>query len=478
MAVAMICSMVAAAAVAMNLAMAAAVQATPVTTIPLGSQPTTVVPDDVTSTPIKHFVYMMQGDRSFDNYFGTYPEASGIPAGTCQAIVLTRPSDGCVKPFALHGSVPPTLGGGKVELDNQYNNGAMNGFVAAYQAEGRDGSSAMGHYDQRDLATYWNLAEQYVLFDQFFSSTRAGVLSNRSFWVSAVNDPTGTARQKEATYANQATIFDLLQSAKISWKFYVQGYDPKQTFRTASKTSPTSQPVRVPLLNYGRFVDNPALKSHIVDLSQYSRDLDAGTLPAVAYIASNGPSERSARSIASGQAVVSQLVTDLMLSKYWNNSAFLLSYDGSGGWFDHVKPPQVDRYGYGIRVPGLLISSYARPGYVDHTTFDYTSALVFIERNWHLRSLASRDSAASSIADAFDFASGPRAARVSFASVAVAAPRTTRGSVAVVFWCYGAALTFVLLLFSFVLLQPALRPRWPRKPVSESIGFEKTEVQQ
>lgn len=414
--------------------------------------PAAAAPAATTATPIKHFVFLMQGDRSFDNYFGTYPGADGIPAGACQRLIVTKPA--CVRPFSLHDKVPPALGAGSVELDNQYNKGAMNGFVAAYENAGRDGSTVMGHYDARDLPTYWDLASRYVLFDRFFSSTREGQRANRSYWVAGNDAPVGNAL---AGYGKQLTIFDRLQAAGVSWKFYVQAFHPNETFRTASKTHPTTQPARVPLLNYARFVDDPALKSHIVDMSQYYKDLDAGTLPAVSYIASSGPIERSARSIPSGQKLVTDLVGNLMLSKYWNSSAFLLSYDGSGGWYDHVTPPQIDKHGYGMRVPALLVSAYARRGYVDDTTFDYTSALAFIESNWHVAPLAARDTAANSIVNAFNFAAAPRAPQVNFGR-----PPTTKVpevSVGIVYWSYVPPLVLVVALVIFALGGPTLKRR-------------------
>ena len=430
--------------------------------------PAAAAPAATTATPIKHFVFLMQGDRSFDNYFGTYPGADGIPAGTCQRLFIARPS--CVKPFSLHGKVPPTLGAGTVTLNNQYNNGAMNGFVAAYENEGRNGSTVMGHYDARDLPTYWDLASRYVLFDRFFSSTREGQRANRSYWVAGNVEPVGNA---QAGDEKQATIFDRLQAAGVSWKFYVQGYDPKQTLSTAPQSRPSTQRARVPLLNYARFVDNPALSSHIVDLSQYYKDLDAGTLPAVAYVASSGPIERSARSIGSGQKLVTDLVGNLMLSKYWASSAFLLSYDGSGGWYDHVSPPQVDKNGYGMRVPALLVSPYARRGFIDHTTFDYTSALAFIENNWHIAPLTARDRAANSIGNAFNFAAAPRAAQVNFGQTAPAKPPQV--SIAVVYWSYGSALFLVLALVTSAVIGGPLkrRQRWRQEQAArqaETVG--------
>src|SRR5258705_2075363 len=163
------------------------------------------------------------------------------------------------------------------------------------------------------------------------------------------------------------------------------------------------QTARVPLLNYARFVDNPELRGHIVDLAEYFRDVQQGTLPEVAYIASSGASERSARSIPAGQKLVRSMVTELMLSRYWESSALMWSYDGSGGWYDHVPPLTIQGRATGLRVPALLVSAYARPGQINHTPLDYTSALRFIEENWGVPALTARDASAASLTSAFDF---------------------------------------------------------------------------
>ena len=409
------------------------------------------------TTSIQHFLFLMQGDRSFDNYFGTYPGADGLPATACQQYVVARPSGGCVKPFSLHGSSPQPLGAGTTEIARQYDGGKMDGFVSALQGEGRDGTAVMGHYDQRDLPTYWAIAQQYVLFDQFFSSTRAGQRANRSYWVAAGLPPGVGAKVPATGYGDQATIFDRLQAAGVSWKVYVEDYNPTQTFRTASAADPATQTARVPLLNYARFVDNPALNSHIVNIDQYYRDLHDGTLPAVAYIASSGSSERSARSLDAGQKLVSDLVQQLALSPYWGSSALLWSYDGSGGWYDHVSPPQVDGNGYGLRVPALLVSAYARKGQVNHTVLDYTSALAFVEKNWGLAPLTTRDASANTLLSAFDFGSGPRPARLLPGNRPADSALTD--SVWVVYWFYGAAAVAALAC----LMVAALRSRSIRR---------------
>jgi phospholipase C len=386
-----------------------------------------------TTTPIHHFIFLMQGDRTFDNYFGTYPGADGIPDTACQQLVLNRPQSGCVQPFALNGSTPAPLTPGASVINAQLDSGKMDGFVAAFAAQGQDGTTAMGYYDQRDLPYYWNLAQSYVLFDRFFSSVPYGYRANRSYWVSAAPQPGGGDSVSAAGYGNQLTIFDRLNAAGISWKFYVQDYQPSQTFRARTKADPASQTVRVPLLNYARFVDDPQLNSHIADLNQYYKDLADGTLPAVAYVASSGSSERSARSIPAGQTLVHSMVTQLMLSRFWSSSAFMWSYDGSGGWYDHVQPPR----GFGLRVPALLVSPYAKHGQVNSTTLDYTSALKFIEQNWGLAALTSRDAHAASLTSAFNFAAAPRPADI--VGMTQAQDHTPLVDIGVIYVWYGGA---------------------------------------
>lgn len=418
-------------------------------------------------TPVKHFIFLMQGGRSFDNYFGTFPGADGLSAGTCQPRDTGKPADGCVKPFLLSGGHLPSLGANNTIIANQYNGGKMDGFVAAYQRQGRDGATAMGHYDDRTLAFYWKVAHDYVLFDHFFSSNQYGIRNNRSYWLSAVPAPGGTGRIPATGYGDQLTIFDRLQAAGVSWKFYVQDYDRTQTYQSASPANPETQTARVPLVDFYRFTHDPALASHIVGLDQYYKDLQAGTLPAVAYVASSsGYDERSARSISLGQGLVRTMITQLMLSRYWSSSAFMWSYDGPGGWYDGVRPPAMGSATVGFRVPALLVSAYARQGQINHTVLDYTGALKFIEQNWQLDPLADRDARSSSLTSAFDFSAGPRPPVLVHAGAApdplpVTHPLSHR-QVTVVYLLYGGAAAVSVLLLAFAALSSARSARRQR----------------
>lgn len=410
------------------------------------------------TTPIQHLVVLLQENHTFDNYFGTFPGADGTPAGTCMPVEPSSPSSSqCVAPFHI-GSNDVALG----DLDHtsathvkQYNGGKMDGFVAALNERRQDGRRTMGFYDESDLPYYWYLARNYVLFDRFFSSASDGSAKNHMYAIAASplaappSTPGDAAVTRGAVDNNAPTIFDRLEEQGISWKFYVQNYEPKLTYRTVSQYpgDRASQIIWAPLLNIDRFIDNPKLSSHIVDLSQYYEDLENGTLPAVSYIAPSGASEHPPGSISSGARAVRTLINALSRSSAWPSSAFLLTYDDWGGWYDHVAPPQVDADGYGFRVPALLISPFSRQGVINHTQLDFTSILRFIEDNYHLAPLATRDATANSLASAFDFDAAPRPAYFwSDNSAATVLERSTRRELVYIAYGSGIAIAGVAVL--------------------------------
>ena len=163
----------------------------------------------------------------------------------------------------------------------------------------------MGYYDGTDIPYYWNLAQNYVLFDHFFSSAKDGSTANHMYWVAGTMPQVQKGQQLSSLLTNVPTIFDRLQAAGVSWKFYVENYDPRINYRNqVNQGNRESQVIWVPLLNFDRFLDDPALSSHIVDLSQYYVDLQQGTLPAVAYIVPSGASEHPPESPSSGMRSV------------------------------------------------------------------------------------------------------------------------------------------------------------------------------
>jgi phospholipase C len=396
----------------------------------------------------------MQENHSYDNYFGTYPRGDGIPKGTCIPNNPLKGKKPCVKPFPLLHRAVVDLKHDRPTYRLQYDNGKMDGFVSAYYRE-EDTSNVlpMGYYTGKDLLPfYWNVADQYVLFDRYFTSAAAGSVENHMYWVTGVPGNKYDVVPRQG-WGNLPTIFDRLQAAGVSWKFYVQNYNPHITFRNGARGDRGAQVVWVPLLDYARFIDDPKLSSHIVDMSQYYKDLESGNLPSVSYLVPSGASEHPPGSIEAGERFVKTLIVGLMESSYWKSSAFMWSYDDWGGWFDHVRPPQVDSFGYGFRAPALLVSAYARKGYIDHTTLDFTSDLKFIEQNWNVEPLATRDRNAKTFMNAFDFNRPPRSPVIIPYVRGVKEPPQPRRVV------IDVAYSFTLIFPSLLLLFAAVRTR-------------------
>jgi phospholipase C len=371
--------------------------------------PASAPSDPQTTTPIKHLVVLMQENHTFDNYFGSYPGANGIPMDIKMPVDPADPSKGFVTPWHIGQTGITDLSHTPTTFTAQYDNGLMDGFVSTLNKLNQNGQLSMGYYDGTDIPYYWNLAANYVLFDNFFSSAKDGSAANHMYWVAGASPTPARGQKLPSILTKVPTIFDRLQAAGVSWKFYVENYDPSINYRTmAAHGNRASQVVWVPLLNFDRFIDDPSLSSHIVDLSQYYVDLRNGTLPAVSYIVPSGASEHPPQKPITGERSVKNLIQELMRSSAWDSSAFMLLYDDWGGWYDHVAPPHMDNFGYGLRVPALLVSPYAKVGFIDNTQLDFTSMLKFIEENWQVSSLASRDATAHNILTAFDFTQAPR----------------------------------------------------------------------
>ncbi len=401
------------------------------------------------TTPIQHLVVLMQENHSFDNYFGTYPGANGLPADTKMPVDPTNPAAGYVTPWHIGNATITDLSHSASTFKDQFDNGKMDGFVSALNARNQDGKLSMGYYDGSDIPYYWNLADNYVLFDQFFTSAKDGSFANHMYWVAGVSPVAPKGETLANVLANVQTIFDNLQEAGVSWKFYVQNYDPTITYRNLGTAgNRESQVIWAPLLNFDRFIDDPTLSSHIVDLSQYFTDLQNGTLPAVSYIVPSGASEHPPSKILSGERYVKNILQELERSSAWNSSAFMLAYDDWGGWYDHVAPIQVDQYGYGPRVPVLLVSPYAKTGYIDHTVLDFTSILKFIEQNWNIPSLAERDINANNFLSAFDFTQTPRLPDY-LPLTRITAAAHKKDPTKVIYLGYGAALSITISIIGF-----------------------------
>ncbi len=340
--------------------------------------------------PIQHVIVIVQSGHSFDNYFGTRPNVNGIPPKTCLAIVVG--SRVCVKSYHLNpdearAGLSSTLGVTRKAIDN----GKMDGFVSA-QANAAIGTLAMGYQDSSDLPYYSDLASRFTLLDHFFATSQAGALPNRLVAMTGSDDGL-TSNVVPTAGISLPTVFGQLDQKHLSWKFYLQNY-------AGAGTTPSQGDVRQdPLLAMPSVTDS-AQAHQTVNTSQYFEDVASGHLPAVSYISGVANSEQSPQSPALGEAFVSSILNALMQSPAWYHSAVLLTYDDSGGWYDNMPPPVVAGKRLGVRVPAMLISPYARAGYVDHSQFQTASIPDFIDRVFGLPALNADAAAGPNLLDA------------------------------------------------------------------------------
>jgi phospholipase C len=393
------------------------------------SHPLTLVVNGIHK--IKHVVVIMQENRSFDQYFGTYPGAHGIPGtggnpGSQPCVPDANPANPCVKPF--HDAADANNGGphGRSNATADINGGAMNGFVA--QAEGAQGCKSnpnnpncspcadqggqshcldvMGYHDGGDIPNYWSYAKNFVLQDQMFEPNASWSLPQHLFqvseWSAFCTDPGNqytctNALQSPNPDAGKGGVNDgkihyawtdmtyLMHRLGVSWSYYVmQGTEPDCEIDTQVSCSQKTQSYKTPgiwnPLPSFETVNQDNQEGNIQSLSSFFTAAKSGALPAVSWIDPSGQVSEHPRSLVSaGQTYTTGLINAIMQSPDWNSTAIFLSWDDWGGFYDHVRPPTVDQNGYGLRVPGIVISPYARQGVIDHQTLSHDAYNKFIE---------------------------------------------------------------------------------------------------
>ena len=338
------------------------------------------------NTPITHVIAIMMENHTFDNFFGTFPGANG---GT-----LRRESN------------PPRgdIDHSSVALTTALDGGALDDFPAEGQAQ----------YTQADIPNYWAYAQQFGLSDNFYTSMSTSSTPNHIAMIasqSGGDDGTdGNAKQacdspqnvliysKDAagnhlwTYPcyNINTLPPILQQNGLSWKYYSLGAN----------------------WNAPHFIQKlSGSPNDVTNVKQFITDIQSGNLANVSWVtAPPAQSDHPAQLLQLGQNFVTQVATDIMKSSYWNNTAIFVTWDDWGGWYDHVVPPNVDAFGLGPRVPLIVISAYAKQGYISHQQGEFSSFDKFIEENWNLPNLGQRDSLAqtSDLMDFFDFSQAPQ----------------------------------------------------------------------
>jgi phospholipase C len=332
-------------------------------------------------------------------------------------------TEGLIEPFHLKNTKTPNLKYGPVVYEKSYNYGFMDGFIFAQNdnnikpndnAKKDNHTIVMGFYNNSDIGPYWDLASNFVLADNFFSVTRQTDLTNN---LHLFTSEEGNFKKYVPTtgLSINSTVLDLLEKKGIPWKIYVENYDSTLNYTNENESSKRYLTLN-PILGIPRFVDNITLNGRIQDLSNYFHDLKHN-LPAVSYIILPDSQESSPKDILKGQESVVSLIISLMQSKHWKNSLFILTYSGSGGWYDHVPPPLDSEFEHGFRVPTLFISPYSHKGIVDSTFYDTLSIVKFIEYNFNLKPIGFRDSLSNNILAAFDFDKTPRNSNESIANL-------------------------------------------------------------
>ena len=372
---------------------------------------------------IQHVIVIMQENRSFDNYFGTYPGADGIPMknGVPTTCAPDPTHGGCARPYADH--TDNSTGGphGAIDSVHAINGGKMNGFVAAADSTaptaldcGSTVSAAcargvMGYHTGSDIPNYWTYANDFVLQDHMFEPnsswslpahlfmtsewsaqcSKPGVVAscvnnlNQDKIISGISATKGSQLPKGTDFAWTDMTY-LMFKKHISWGYYIVPGSQPDCINDANSCAPIPQTAATPgiwnPLPYFDTVRKDNQLGNIKSVANFYNQAAAGTLPAVSWVdPSYAVSEHAPASIIAGQAYTTSLINAVMSGPDWNSTAIFLAWDDWGGFYDHVAPPKVDQNGYGMRVPGIVISPYAKTGYIDHQTLSFDAYNKFIE---------------------------------------------------------------------------------------------------
>ncbi|HZP62995.1 MAG TPA: choice-of-anchor D domain-containing protein [Terriglobales bacterium] len=371
-------------------------------------------------TAIQHFVFIIKENRTFDNYFGTFPGANGTTQGTIstgQVIPLGHTPDGMPRDLG-HSWATHMVGVdyGRMDRFDQIANGSsyacsINGDYLCYT-----------QLTQADIPNYFTYASSFVLADNAFSSVQSASFPNHLYTVAAtsggaMDNPVNANKlwgcdapsnitvpvlNAQGYVSSQypcfdfTTITDNLQNAGLTWTYYAPGYN-----------QPGYEWSALDAINHIR---NSSLWSqHVVPSTQFSSDALAGNLPAVSWVVPDEiQSEHPPSSACAGENWTVNQINAVMQGPQWSSTLIVVTWDDFGGFYDHVLPPAIDQYGLGLRVPMIIISPYSRTGYISHTLYDFSTFLKTVEERFGLPFLGQRDSNANDLLDSLDFSQQPR----------------------------------------------------------------------
>ena len=364
-------------------------------------------------TKIKHVVFIIKENRTFDNYFGTFLGADGATAGTIstgETVTLGRTPDRTPHDIGhSFQNAVTAINGGQMNQFDLIPGGNVNGQLLAYTQLTED-----------DIPNYFAYARSFVLADAMFSSLTGPSFPNHLYTVGAqsggaINNPARSGGKwgcdaddgadvqvlnDDGSVSRQypcfdfTTLADSLEAIGKSWKYYAP---------------PQGQPGYIwsalDAIAHIRLTD--LWTQHVVPDTQFEEDARSGNLPAVSWLVTGAASEHPPDSSCVGENWTVRQVNAIMEGPLWKSTAIFITWDDFGGFYDHVPPPTVDNFGFGPRVPLLIISPYAKPGFISHTVYEFSSLLKFVEARYRLAPLTARDREANDLLDSFDFHQRP-----------------------------------------------------------------------
>jgi phospholipase C len=415
---------------------------------------------------IEHFVILMQENRSFDQYFGTYPGVIGFDdkknrrAFSQPGYYGTGSADGKLLPFHLDGKVPegqclPDPTHNWAPQHQSWNNGRNDLFYASHAPAEYDGDAApgvMGYYRKQDIMFHWKLAQHYTLCDRYHCSVLGPTQPNRSYAVSAWlgQDGLNGGPTLETNFDGSGFVGDFtwetyperLSKKGISWKSYTQTLGQFDNIFTC----------------FSNYKNDPALHALGIDPvypDDFVADLNANNLPQVSFIqVSFFQSEHAANPPATGAYAINGVLQSIWSHpRTWKKTAVILNYDENGGFFDHVAPPVPAEgtpgeyltmpdlppeaggirgpIGLGFRVPCAVISPWSKGGLIDSTVYDHTSVLRLLESRYgvDIPNLSKwRRKHTGDLVNAFNFKAKPDHSVPKLPATSLDSPLTTTGA--------------------------------------------------
>ena len=360
----------------------------------------------IPGSPIQHIVVIMQENRSFDNLFNGFPGADTVQSGMNGTASIP------LKPVSLGD--PRDLEHSHTQWAEDWDNGAMDGFA-------QSGSTLPYSYvPESEVEPYWALARQFVIGDRMFQSNTGPSFVAHQYMIAGqsanvVENPTGSVWGCDAAPGTTAavlgadgselpgvypcfdyqTIADLLDEKGVTWRYYAPASGDSFFILSAYQA-----------IRHIRF-GNDWNDNVISPQSRVLTDIHHGELAQVTWIIPDFAHSDHPGSGSEGPDWVASIVNAIGSSPFWNSTAIFITWDDWGGWYDHVAPTKVDAMGPGFRVPLLVVSPYAKHGYISHHFHEASGFISFIEHNFDLGTLGARDAGSDAYSDCFDYSQTP-----------------------------------------------------------------------